>query len=131
MDGRPTAATHPITLTCNLIGDIAADPVGGRLVLTHPPDGAVSILDANDPAAASVITLDGDPVAVAVAAGRAFIGTTSASYDAVCVLDLDTKTVVSAHPLEFAITSIAVSPNGARVFAARTGRLGNDVAVVE
>jgi YVTN family beta-propeller protein len=126
-----TAATHPIAITGNPIGDIAADPAGGTLVVTHPRDGAVSILDANDPAAASVITLDGDPVAVAVAAGRAFIATTSASYDAAYVLDLDTKSVVSAHPLEFTITSLAVSPDGARLFAARTGRLGNDVAVVD
>jgi YVTN family beta-propeller protein len=126
-----TAATHPIALTGNPIGDIAADPAGGTLVVTHPRDGAVSILDANDPGAASVITLDGDPVAVAVAAGRAFIATTSASYDAAYVLDLDTKSVASARPLEFNITSLAVSPDGARLFAARTGRLGNDVAVVD
>jgi DNA-binding beta-propeller fold protein YncE len=70
-------------------------------------------------------------VAVAVAAGRAFVATTSASYDAVYVLDLETEALVSAHPLEFTITSVAVSADGARVFAARTRRLGNDVAVVD
>lgn len=97
---------RPITLTYNLIGDIAIDPAGGTLVVTHPCDSAVSILDPNDPAGAGVITLDGDPVAVAVAAGRAFVTTTSASHAVAYVLDLDTGTVVSAHPLEFAITGV-------------------------
>ena len=127
----PRAAMDPITLNCNPIGDVAADPAGTTLVVTHPRDSAVSILDADDPAAASLIRLDSDPVAVAVASSRAFVATTSASYDAVYVLDLETRTLVSAHPLAFNITSMAASPDGARVFAARTGRLGNDVAVVD
>jgi DNA-binding beta-propeller fold protein YncE len=122
---------HAIALTCNLIGDIAVNPVDNTLVATHPCDNAVSILDPNDPAGTRVITLDGDPVAVAAVAGRAFIATTSASHDAAYVLDLDTGTMVSAHPLEFTITSMAVSPDGARVFTGRTGRLGNDIAIVD
>lgn len=122
---------RPITRTCNLIGDIAVDPVGDTLVVTHPCDNAVSILDTNDPAATSVITLDGGPVAVAAVAGRAFIATTSASHDAASVLDLDTWTVLSAHPLEFTITGMAVSRDGARVFTGRTGRLRNDIGIVD
>jgi DNA-binding beta-propeller fold protein YncE len=118
---------HP----CNPIGDIAVDPSSGTLIATHPRNCTVSILDADDPDAAAAIPLDGDPVAVAVAVGRAFVVTRSASYDAVAVLDMNSKIVVSVHPLAFTITGIAVSADGARVFAARTGRLGNDVAVVD
>jgi DNA-binding beta-propeller fold protein YncE len=99
--------------------------------LSHPGDYALSILDIDDPAGASLIGLDSAPVAVAVAGGRAFVATTSASYDAVYVFDLHTRDLVSAHPLDFSVTSVAASPDGARVFAARTGRLGNDVAVVD
>jgi DNA-binding beta-propeller fold protein YncE len=116
---------------CNPIGDIAVDPTSGTLIATHPRDCTVSILDADDPDAAAAIRLDGDPVAVAVAVGRAFVVTTSASYDAVAVLDMNSKIVVSVHPLAFTVTGIAVSADGARVFAARTGRLGSDVAVVD
>jgi DNA-binding beta-propeller fold protein YncE len=45
-------------------------------------------------------------------------------------LDLDTKTISSVHPLAFSVRGIAVSPDGGRLFVARTGRLGSDVAVV-
>jgi DNA-binding beta-propeller fold protein YncE len=120
-----------LTSPCNPIGDIAVDPTSGTLIATHPRDCTVSILDTGDPDAAAAIRLDGDPVAVAVAAGRAFVVTTSASYDAVAVLDVHSKIVVSVHPLAFTVTGIAVSADGARVFAARTGRLGSDVAVVD
>jgi DNA-binding beta-propeller fold protein YncE len=46
------------------------------------------------------------------------------------VLDLDTKTISSVHPLAFSVRGITVSPDGARLFVARTGRLGSDVAVI-
>lgn len=121
----------PIVLNCNSIGDVAADPTGSMLVLTHPRRSAVSILDVDDPAGVSLIGLDNDPVAVAVAGGCAFVATTSASYDALYVVDLATAALVSSHPLEFTITGMAASPDGARVFVARTGRLGNDVAVID
>lgn len=118
------------TCFCNPIGDLAVDPTSGTLIATHPRDCTISILDAEDPAAAVAIRVDGDPVAVAAAGGRAVVATTSASYDAVSVLDIDSKTVLSVHPLAFTVTGIAVSPDGARAFAARTGRLGSDVAAV-
>jgi DNA-binding beta-propeller fold protein YncE len=120
-----------LTYLSNPIGDIAVDPASGRLVTTHPRDCTVSILDADDPTNAAAIRLNGDPLAVAVTGGRAFVATTSASYDAVSVLDIDTTTVVSVHPLAFNVTGIAVSPDGVQLFAARTGRLGSDVAVVD
>ncbi|HEY9305566.1 MAG TPA: YncE family protein [Mycobacterium sp.] len=120
-----------ITFTYNPIGDIAADAAGTTLVLTHPRESALSILDVDDPAGASLIRLDSDPVAVTVAGGRAFVATTSPSYDAVYVIDLESRILVSAHPLAFNVASVAASSDGARVFAARTGRLGNDVAVVD
>jgi DNA-binding beta-propeller fold protein YncE len=120
-----------LTCLCNPIGDIAVDPTSGTLIATHPRDCTVSICDAEDPATAASIRLSGDPVAVAVAVGRAFVATTSASYDAVSVLDINSKTVSSVHPLAFRVTGIAVSLDGGRVFAARTGRAGSDVAVAD
>jgi DNA-binding beta-propeller fold protein YncE len=106
------------------------DSTSGRLVTTHPRDCTVSILDADDPAVAAAIPLNGDPLAVVARGGRAYVATTSASYDAVSVLDLDTKTISSVHPLAFSVRGITVSPDGARLFVARSGRLGSDVAVI-
>jgi hypothetical protein len=76
------AADHlgKLPVTCDPIGDIAVDPAGSTLVVTHPRISAVSILDADTRDAASLITLHGDPVAVAVAAGRTFVATTSATW---------------------------------------------------
>jgi hypothetical protein len=76
------AADHlgKLPVTCDPIGDIAVDPAGSTLVVTHPRISAVSILDADTRDAASLIRLHGDPVAVAVAAGRTFVATTSATW---------------------------------------------------
>ena len=76
------AADHlgKLPVTCDPIGDIAVDPAGSALVVTHPRISAVSILDADTRDAASLITLHGDPVAVAVATGRTFVATTSATW---------------------------------------------------
>jgi DNA-binding beta-propeller fold protein YncE len=94
---------HP----CNPIGDIAVDPTSGTLIATHPRHCTVSILDSDDPDAAAAIRLDGDPVAVAVAVGRAFVVTTSTSYDAVAVLDMNSKIVVSVHVGDVTVLPVA------------------------
>jgi hypothetical protein len=51
--------------------------------------------------------LDGDPVAVAVAVGRAFVLTTSASHNAVAVLDMNSKFVVSVHVGDVTVLPVA------------------------
>jgi DNA-binding beta-propeller fold protein YncE len=122
---------HSIVLDHTVIGDIAADPAGSALVLTHCGADAVSVCDPANPAAARVIAVAGEPLAAVIAAGFAFIATTSATCDAVVMIDLDTATVVSTHRLAFNVTGIAVTADGRQVFAARTGRHGNDVAVLD
>jgi DNA-binding beta-propeller fold protein YncE len=120
-----------VTCLINPIGEIAVNPTSGTVVATHPRDCTLSILDLDDPTDVTAIRVNGDPLAVTVTGGRAFVATTSASYDAISVIDLDTRTVLSVHPLAFNITGIAVSPDRAQLFAARTGRLGSDVAVLD
>jgi DNA-binding beta-propeller fold protein YncE len=62
---------------------------------------------------------------------RAFVSTSSASYDAVSVIDTNTRTVIATYPLAFGVSALAVSPDGKRVYAGRTGRDHVDVAVID
>ena len=77
------------------------------------------------------IGVPGEPFAVVVSDDRAYVSTSSASYDAVSVIDTNTKTVISTYPLAFGVTALAISPDGKRVYAGRTGNDHVDVAVID
>ena len=53
------------------------------------------------------------------------------SYDAVSVIDSNTKTVIATYSLAFSVTALAISPDGKRVYAGRTGHGYVDVAVID
>jgi DNA-binding beta-propeller fold protein YncE len=77
------------------------------------------------------IGVPGEPFAVVVSDDRAFVSTSCASHDAVSVIDMDTRTVIATYPLAFGVTALAISPNGKRVYAGRTGDDHVDVAVID
>ena len=77
------------------------------------------------------VTVDGEPFAVAVTDDRAYISTTSASYDSVPVIDTDAREVLTSYRLAFSVTALALSPDGKRVFAGRSGRDHVDIAVID
>ena len=77
------------------------------------------------------IGVPGEPFAVVVSDDRAYVSTSSASYDAVSVIDTNTKTVIATYPLAFGVTALAISPDGKRVYAGRTGNDHVDVAVID
>lgn len=114
------------------IGDIAADTAGGgSLVVTNYGDDSVSFIDADNLTVDSTILVGGEPLAAAVADNRVYVGTASASYDSVAVINTDTRTVIAINPLAFNITSVAVGPDGKHVFVGRTGRDVADLAVID
>ena len=55
----------------------------------------------------------------------------SASYDAIAVIDTVSGDVVAAYPLSFNVTAMVTSPDGKRVYAGRAGDDGVDVAVID
>lgn len=112
------------------IGDIAATD-DGALVVTHHADDTVSLLRAGTLAVAGVVEVPGEPFAVVVADGRAYVSTSSASCDAITVVDTVTQTVVATYPLAFGVTALAASPDGKRVYAGRTGDGNVDVVVID
>ncbi|MGV0882393.1 YncE family protein [Mycolicibacterium sp. XJ883] len=111
------------------IGDIAAaDDV---IVAANFGDDSISVLDPTTLALESIIAVPGEPVAVAVADDRAYVGTSSWTHDEVSVVDLTAKSVIATYDLALSVTALTVSPDGKRVFAARTGDGYADVAVID
>ena len=112
------------------IGDVAAND-DGTIVVTNHGDDTVSLLYASTLAVSGVVAVPGEPFAVVVADGRAYVSTSSASSDAISVIDTVTRTVVATYSLAFSVTALAASPDGKRVYAARTGDGYADVAVID
>ena len=47
------------------------------------------------------------------------------------MIDTNTKTVIATYSLAFGVTALAISPDGKRIYAGRTGRDHVDVAVID
>jgi len=110
------------------IGDIAA---GAAVVVTNYGDDSVSFLNPETLVVEDTIGVPGEPFAVVISDDRAYVSTSSASSDAVSVIDTNTKTVIATYPLAFGVTALAVSPDGKRVYAGRNGHDHVDVAVID
>jgi YVTN family beta-propeller protein len=110
------------------IGDIAA---GASVVVTNYGDDSVSFLNADTLVVEDTIAVPGEPFAAVVSDDRAYVSTSSASHDAVSVIDTNTRTVIATYPLAFGVSALAISPDGKRVYAGRNGRDHVDVAVID
>ncbi|MEY8014899.1 YncE family protein [Mycobacterium servetii] len=116
------------------IGGIAATPDGSRLLVTNYGDDSVSVVDAATCRVTGTFAGMGEASAIAAAgpdAGRAYVRTATTAYDAIAIIDLATHTVVASHRLAHSVSDLVVSPDGARVYAGRTGAGVADVAVLD
>jgi YVTN family beta-propeller protein len=128
---RDIAPAGAVAIRRGPIGDIAVGAAGTCVVVTHYGDDSVSFLNPDTLAVEDTIEVPGEPFAAVVADDRAYVSTSSASYDAVSVIDTNTRTVIATYPLAFGVTALAVSPDGKRVYAGRTGHDHVDVAVID
>jgi DNA-binding beta-propeller fold protein YncE len=110
------------------ISDIAVD--GDTVVVANFGDDSIAVLDA-DTLAVHGGVFAGQPTTVAVAGDRAFVAVSSASYDAVAVIDTVSGDVVKEYPLSFNVTAVTTSADGKRIYAGRAGEDGVDIAVID
>ena len=114
-------------------GPIAAmdvDPRDGLIYVANSADDSVAILDPAQLAVITTVTGTEEPFSLAVINGRACVSTVNGSHDAVAVIDRAAEEAVT-HPLAMSVRDIAGSPDGRYVYAARTGRTGADIAVID
>lgn len=110
------------------ISDIAVD--ADTVVVSNFRDDSIAVLDA-DTLAVHGGVFAGQPTTVAVSDDRAFVAVSSASYDAIAVIDTVNGDVLKEYPLSFNVTAVATSPDGKRIYAGRAGEDGVDVAVID
>jgi YVTN family beta-propeller protein len=111
------------------IGDIAS--ADAAVVVTNYGDDSVTFLNPATLAVEQNVAVEGEPFASVVSRDRAYISTSCENFDGVSVIDLDTKTVVATYPLAFSVSAMAISPDGKRVYAGRTGHDRVDIAVID
>ncbi|CAN5335624.1 hypothetical protein BH09ACT8_BH09ACT8_31900 [soil metagenome] len=122
--GQTAVGRGPIT-------DIMVSPRGGFIFATNHVDNSVSRLDPETLAVVGTVTDVAEPFVIAAAGSRAYVTTVSELYDTVTVIDTKSGAVVATHPLALSVRDLTLSADGRRVFVARTGRDGADVAVID
>lgn len=110
------------------IADIAA--AADTVVVSNFGDDSVAVLDASTLTARGRVVA-GQPTTVTLADGHAVVAVSSATYDAVAVLDTESGEVLKEYPLAFTVTALTTSPDGKRIYAGRAGDEGVDVAVID
>lgn len=110
------------------VSDLAVD--SGAVVVTNFGDNTVGVVDAETLAVRGGVKT-GQPSAAVAATGKAFVAVSSASDDAIAVIDTASGDVVAAFPMDGAVSTMAVSPDGKRVYVARDGSDGVDIAVID
>ena len=128
VDGAGVSLLHSATIGRGPISDIAVD--ADTLAVTNFGDNTLAVLDPESLRIEGGVAT-GQPFAVAVSDARAYVAVSSASDDAITVIDTGNGKIVAAYPMAGNVTAVVASADGKRVYAARAGRDGADVAVID
>ena len=128
VDDANVALRAATTLGRGPVSDVAVD--GDVVLIANFGDNSLTVLEGESLSVTGGVKV-GQPFAVAASDGRAFVAVSSASDDAVTVVDTATGDVVAAYPMAGAVTALIVTPDGKRAFVARDTRDGADIAVID
>ena len=121
------AVCEQINATCDIPGDsetsaeiVAASTDGLTLIYTDSPLNQIGFVDINDPEnpeAAGVLSMPGEPTSVAVKGGYALVGTNQSTdfvnvAGTLEVIDINTQSIVRSIDLGGQPDSVAVAPSG-------------------
>jgi len=119
-----------ITAAHGPISDLAVSPDGRHLVAAHYGEDVVSIIDTSTLSVTATVEGVSEPYAVAIA-DRAYVSSTSASYDSVMAIDTKTGAALAARPVAMTTGGLAVSPAGDVLYVGRTGDEIADIAAID
>lgn len=113
------------------IADIAIDADRETIVVTNSAADCMTVVNPYTLAAVGSVRLNGEPFSIVAADDRAYVSVATAGHDAIKVVDTITGAVLAEYPLALTVTALAMSPDGKRVFAGRSGDDRIDIAVVD
>lgn len=128
-------AASRVAVGCGPIADIALDAYAGQLYVTNPTQGSVAVISIDTMTVTQVITDLPESHSVGAAGGNAYVSTVSMDSDAVAIVDTGMQSGAEAlsdvYPVKETVRALTLSPEGERVYLARTTETGADIAVID
>lgn len=112
------------------VTDMAVSHDGHQLVAVHYGDDAVSVIDVSTLTVSATVSGIAEPYAVATA-DRAYVNSASDVEDSVVAIDLHAGSALAAKEITVGARGLAVSPDGAALYVARSGDQVADIAVID
>ena len=129
LNDSQSAFAGSVAINRGPIADLTAN--ADAIVVANFGDDSVAVVRPDSAGAPALVSVDGEPLAVALIDDLAFVVTSAAEADTVAVIDTRTHAVVGSYPLAFAVTAVLAGPDGKRAYAARAGHDHVDVAVID
>jgi len=112
------------------VTDMAVSHDGRHLVAVHYGEDAVSVIDIATLTVSATVSGIAEPYAVATA-DRAYVNSASDAEDTVVAIDLKAGAALAAKEITVGARGLAVSPDGASLYVARSGDQVADIAVID